>query len=65
MIEGLKSLTHTRPNIANAVGIVARFQDDPGEAHYAIVKRIFRYLKGTSEFTLWYDKYNDFTLCLY
>ena len=38
-------MTHTRPNIANVVGIVARFQVDPREAHYAVVKRIFKYLK--------------------
>ena len=29
MIGGLQYLTHSRPNIANVVGIVARFQDDP------------------------------------
>ena len=28
----------------NVVEIVARFQEDPREAHYAVVKRIFRYL---------------------
>ena len=26
------------------------------------MKRIFRYLKGTSKFGLWYDISNDFTL---
>ena len=49
----------------NTVGIIARFQADPREAHYAIVKRIFRYLKGTSKFGLWYDKSNYFTLSAY
>ena len=62
MIGGLQYLTRIRPDIANAVGIVARFQADPREAHYAVVKRIFRYLKGTSEFGLWYDRSNDFTI---
>ena len=47
MIGGLQYLTHSRPNIANVVGIVARFQADPKEYHYAIVKRILRYLQGT------------------
>ena len=65
MIGGLQYLTHTRLNIANAIRIVARFQANPREAHYVVVKRIFRYLKGTLEFGLWYDKSNDFTLCLY
>ena len=50
MIGGLQYLTHIRPDIENEVGIVARFQANPKEAHYAIVKRIFRYLKGTPKF---------------
>ena len=65
MIGGLQYLTHTRPDIENAIGIVARFQDDPREAEYAVVKRIFRYMKGTPEFGLWYDRYNDFILYAY
>lgn len=58
-------MTHTRPKIANVVGIVARFQVDPKENHLAIVKRIFRYLKGTMEYGLWYGKSNDFKLQSY
>ena len=58
-------MTHTRPNITNVVGIVARFQVDLREYHYAVVKRIFRYLKGTSDYGIWYDRCNNFTLCTY
>ena len=65
MIGGLQYLTHTRPDIANVVGIVARFQADPREYHYALVKRIFKYLKGTSDNGIWYDRGDDFTLCTY
>ena len=45
--------------------IVARFQEDPKESHYIVVKMIFRYLKVTPNFGLWYDRSNDFTLCTY
>ena len=62
MIEGLQYLTHTRLDIENAIGILERFQDDPKEAHYVVVKRTFRYLKTTPRFKLWYDRYDDFTL---
>lgn len=31
-------MTYTRPNIANAVGIVARFQANPKETHLEVVK---------------------------
>ena len=46
MIGGLQYLTYTQPHIANAVGIVARFQANPKEYHHVVVKRIFKYLKG-------------------
>ena len=39
MIGGLQYLTHTRSDIANAIGIVARFQADPKEAHYTAIKK--------------------------
>ena len=65
MIEGLQYLTHIKMDIENVIGIVARFQANPNEAHYAIVKRIFRYLKGTSDNGIWYDRGNDFTLFTY
>ena len=65
MIRGLQYLTHPMLDIENVVWIVARFQADPRKTHYAIVKRIFRYLKGTFEFGLWYERSNDFTLSDY
>ena len=65
MNGGLQYLTHSRPDITNVIGTMARFQDDPREYHYAVVKRIFRYLKGTSNYGIWYDRNNDFTLCTY
>ena len=65
MIEALQYLTHIKLDIANVVGIVARFQANPKEAHYVAVKRIFGYLKRTPSFRLWYERSNDFTLCAY
>lgn len=65
MIGSLQYLTHTKPYIEIVVGIVSRFQADPKETHYATVKRIFKYLKGTPNFGLWYDRSSDFTLCAY
>ena len=47
------------------VGLVARFQANPKEAHILAIKRIFRYLKGTIEFGLWYTKRNELTLLSY
>lgn len=52
-------------NIANVVSIKEGFPVDPKELDYVVVKRIFKYLKGTLDFGLWYDRSNDFTLYAY
>jgi hypothetical protein len=44
---------------------VARFQETPKESHVLALKRIFRYLKGTEEFGLWYPKGKDLSLTAY
>jgi hypothetical protein len=41
-----------RPDIAFAVGILARFAENPGCAHWEAAKHVFRYLKGTVTFRL-------------
>ena len=46
--------TKTRPDIAYAVSRVARFCAKPTREHWTAVKRILRYLKGTSNFGLLY-----------
>ena len=46
----------TRPDIAQAVGVVAKFCSKPHEAHLTAVKQILRYLKGTSDLGLKFVK---------
>ena len=46
----------TRPDIAFAVGTVARFAANPGIAHWEAVKRIYRYLAGTHDLWLTYGE---------
>jgi hypothetical protein len=36
------------------VGLYARFQASPRSSHRMVVQRVFRYLKHTSEFGIWY-----------
>eukprot|EP00253_Pinus_taeda_P035241 PITA_35241 len=40
----------TRPYIAYAVGVLSRFISKPGKEHWTTVKRVFRYLRGTSDY---------------
>ena len=49
----------TRPDISFAVNSVARFCSSPTKEHWIAVKRIFRYLKGTSNYGLLYSKNVD------
>nr|GEU94320.1 hypothetical protein [Tanacetum cinerariifolium] len=57
IIRGLRYLTHTRPDIADAVGVVSRFMEKPTVNHMQAVKRILRYIKGIVEYGLVYTKY--------
>jgi ATP-binding cassette subfamily B (MDR/TAP) protein 1 len=44
----------TRPDIAFVVGTVSRYMSNPGKEHWAAIKWILRYLKGTSNVCLRY-----------
>jgi hypothetical protein len=56
MIGSLLYLTASRPDIMFSVCLCARFQEDPKTTHLEAVKRIFRYIKGTTHLGLWYPK---------
>jgi hypothetical protein len=55
MIGSLLYLMLTRLDIQFAVCICARFQACPHSSHRQAVQRIFRYLKYTLEFGIWYS----------
>ena len=42
----------TRPNIYYAMGLVSRYQSNPGRKHWNVVKRILAYLKSTADYSL-------------
>ena len=52
----LYAATATRPDITEAVGLVSKFNSKPTEAHLTAAKRILRYLKGTLNLALKYQK---------
>jgi hypothetical protein len=55
MIGSLLYITATRPDIQFAVGLCTRYQASPCSSHRTIVQRVFRYLKHTPEFGIWYS----------
>ncbi|GKF26960.1 hypothetical protein Tco_0082854, partial [Tanacetum coccineum] len=65
MIGSLMYLTSSRPDLIYAVCLCGRYQAKPTEKHLNVVKRIFRYLKGTNNMDLWYSKDTSKSLTTY
>ncbi|GJR69644.1 retrovirus-related pol polyprotein from transposon TNT 1-94 [Tanacetum coccineum] len=65
MIKGLMYLTTSRPDIAFATFVCARYQARPTVKHIKEVKRIFRYLRQSYNMGLWYLKDFGFKLIAY
>jgi hypothetical protein len=55
IISSLLYLTAIRSDIQFAVGLCACFQSSPRSSRRTAVQRIFRYLKHTHEFGIWYS----------
>ena len=50
----------TRPDISFAVNVASRALENPTERHWSLVKRIMRYIKGTLDVGLLYQKSGNF-----
>ncbi|KAL0378491.1 UNVERIFIED_CONTAM: Copia protein [Sesamum radiatum] len=46
----------TRPDIAFAVGMLGRYQSNPGLDHWRAAKKVMRYLQGTKDYMLMYRR---------
>ena len=56
MNGSLLYLIASQPDIMPSVCLCARYQANPKESQLTIVKRIVKYLKGTTNVGLWYPK---------
>ena len=65
MIGSLLYITTSHPNIMHVAGMVGRYQATPEQSHLLAIKRIFRYLKGTMDYGLWYPWNQSFQLSIY
>jgi hypothetical protein len=73
MMGSLLYLMVTRLDIQCIMCLCARFQSSPRSSHRTAIQRIFRYLKHTPEFCIWYSasssldlvgfSYADFASC--
>jgi len=55
IVGSFRYLTCTRPDICYVVGLVSRYMELPQQVHLQVVKRIIRYIKGTTTFGLFYS----------
>ena len=48
--------TCTRPDISFVVGMLGRYQSNPGMDHWKAAKKVLRYLQGTKDYMLTYRR---------
>nr|GEZ15541.1 retrovirus-related Pol polyprotein from transposon TNT 1-94 [Tanacetum cinerariifolium] len=65
MVGSLMYLTASRPDLVFVVCMCARYQAKPTKKHLEALKRVFRYLKGTINWDLWYPKDTAMALTAY
>jgi hypothetical protein len=65
MIGNMLYITSSHPDIMHVVGMVGRYQSAPKQSHLIVVKIIFKYLKGTMNYGLWYPRNHNFQLSVY
>lgn len=65
LVSSLIYLTHSRPDISFAVGMVLRFMQEPHELHWKATKRILCYIQGTHSFGIHYRVGTDVDLVGY
>ena len=46
----------TRLDISHAVGVLSRYMSKPRKEHWTVVKRVFRYLRGTTNHAIGYKR---------
>ena len=50
------AMVFTRPDLSQTVSMVSRYMHDPGHGHWEAVKGILRYIKGTIDVGLVFEK---------
>ena len=55
----------TTPDIAYAVGVLGRYQSNPGMDHWRAANKVMRYLQGTKDYMLMYRKMDNLDLVGY
>ena len=65
LVRSLRYLTCTRSDILYVIGLVSQYMKNSKTTHFKAVKRIIRYIKGTTNFGLLFSFSNDYKLVGY
>nr|GEU68375.1 copia-type polyprotein [Tanacetum cinerariifolium] len=65
LVRRLMYLTATRPDITYGVSLISRHMESPTENHWCAAKRILRYVQGTTELGILYNRGKNSTLVAY
>lgn len=61
IVGTLRYSCNSRPDISFGVELISRFMHDPRQSHLAVAKHILRYLKGTTDYGLYFPRTIDNT----
>ena len=56
IVGSLRFVCNSRPDIAYSVGLISKFMQSPKQSHYMAAKKVLRYLKGTTEYGVWFPR---------
>lgn len=56
IVESLRFVCNTRPDIGFSVGLVRRYMSEPMVSHMKVVRRILRYLKGSRNYRILFQR---------
>jgi hypothetical protein len=65
LVGSLIYLTTTRPDLSYVVSFISRFMTTSKVEHWTATKRVLRYVKGTLDFGILYNRSKDPRLCGY
>jgi hypothetical protein len=56
IVGSLMYLTATRPDLMFIVSLISRYMESPAESHLLAAKRVLKYIKGMTNFRIFYKK---------
>ena len=65
IIGCLRYFLHTRPDLSYSVGVLSRYMHSPKESHFAALKQVLWYVKGTYSYGLDFKRSENATLIGY